>query len=87
LWPSISSRAYQTKPQQTRCNRSLEAIAPKVQIGTHSMRKNRGYAMHKTGRSIEEICKILNYSHPAITMRYIGLTQEQIDQSYIDFEL
>lgn len=64
-----------------------KSIAPKVQLGTHSMRKTRGYAMHTSGRSIEEICKVLNHSHPAITMRYIGLTQDQIDRSFTEFEL
>jgi len=42
--------------------------------------------MHKAGRSIEEICKVMNHSHPAITMRYIGITQEDMDRSYTNFE-
>lgn len=62
-------------------------IRPRVQMGTHSMRKTRGYAMHEAGRPIEEICKVMNHSHPAITMRYIGITQEDIDRSYTEFEL
>ena len=64
-----------------------QKIAPRVQLGTHSMRKTRGYAMHKAGRSIEEICKVLNQSSPAVTMRYIGIDQRDIDQSYVEFEL
>ena len=62
-------------------------IAPKVHIGTHSMRKTRGYAMYDAGRSIESICKVLNHSTPAVTMRYIGIDQRDIDQSYVEFEL
>ena len=49
-----------------------QKVAPKVALGTHSMRKTRGYAMHKAGRSIESIAKVLNHSSPAVTMRYIG---------------
>ena len=64
-----------------------QRIAPKVQLGTHSMRKTRGYAMYDAGRSIESICKVLNHSTPAVTMRYIGIDQRDIDQSYVDFEL
>ena len=64
-----------------------QKIAPKLQLGTHSMRKTRGYAMFEAGRSIESICKVLNHSAPAITMRYIGIDQRDIDQSYVDFEL
>ena len=64
-----------------------QCIAPKVALGTHSMRKTRGYAMHSAGRSIESIAKVLNHSSPAVTMRYIGLVQQDIDDSYTDFEL
>ena len=62
-------------------------VAPKVALGTHSMRKTRGYAMHKAGRSIESIAKVLNHSSPVVTMRYIGLVQQDIDKSYTKFEL
>ena len=64
-----------------------QRIAPKVQLGTHSMRKTRGYAMYDAGRSIESICKVLNHSTPVVTMRYIGIDQRDIDQSYVEFEL
>lgn len=64
-----------------------QRIAPKVALGTHSMRKTRGYAMHKAGRSIESIAKVLNHSSPAVTMRYIGLVQQDIDKSYTELEL
>jgi integrase len=64
-----------------------QRVAPKVQLSTHSMRKTRGYAMFDAGKSIESICKVLNHSTPAVTMRYIGIDQHDIDQSYVDFEL
>jgi len=64
-----------------------QKIALKVALGTHSMRKTRGYAMHKAGRSIESIAKVLNHSSPAVTMRYIGLVQQDIDESYTELEL
>ena len=46
------------------------------------MPKKRGYALHKAGRSIKSIANVLNYSSPAVTMRYIGLVQQDIDDSY-----
>ena len=64
-----------------------QKVAPKVVLGTHSMRKTRGYAMHKAGRSIESIAKVLNHSSPAVTMSYIGLVQQDIDESYTELEL
>ena len=53
-----------------------------LNISTHSMRKTRGYHLHKSGVGIELICKMLNHSSPAITLRYIGLTQEAINSTY-----
>lgn len=56
-----------------------------ISLGTHSMRKTRGWLMHSSGVSIEKICKVLNHSSPAITMAYIGLTQAEIDETYDEF--
>ena len=56
-----------------------------IALGTHSMRKTRGWVMHKSGASIELICKVLNHSSPKITMHYLGLTQEEIDSTYDEF--
>ena len=87
---NISRRAQQPINRRSVCRvfeKSGQKIAPKVSIGTHSMRKTRGYAMYDAGRSIESICKVLNHSTPAVTMRYIGIDQRDIDQSYVEFEL
>lgn len=62
-------------------------ITPKVRLGTHSARKTRGYVLHQQGHSIEKISKILNHSSPQITMRYIGITQSDIDDSFTDLVL
>ena len=64
-----------------------QSIRPRVDLGTHSMRKTRGYAMHAAGISIEKIAKVLNHDSPATTMVYIGITQEDIDNSYTEFVL
>ena len=64
-----------------------QQIAPKCLLGTHSMRKTRGYAMFEAGRSIESICRVLNHLSPAVTMAYIGIEQRDVDNSYLEFEL
>ena len=58
-----------------------------INLGTHSMRKTLGWVMHSQGASIERICKVLNHSHPAITMRYIGLTEADTQAAYREFEI
>lgn len=59
----------------------------KIPIGTHSMRKTRGYAEYTRGTPIEKICKMLNHSAPAITLRYIGIEKQDIHDSYDDLVL
>jgi len=58
-----------------------------LRINTHSMRKSRGFVMFSDGVPIEKICKVLNHSHPAITMRYLGITNQEVLDSYDEYEL
>ncbi|MEG6584191.1 site-specific integrase [Dendrosporobacter sp. 1207_IL3150] len=58
-----------------------------VSIGTHTLRKTFGYWAYKAGYSIEVIQKILNHSAPSITLRYIGITQDQLDEVYVNLNL
>lgn len=56
-----------------------------LQLGTHSMRKTRGWLMYNGGVSIEMICKTLNHSSPAVTMAYIGITRAEVAATYHEF--
>lgn len=56
-------------------------------IGTHTLRKTFGYHHYKKYKDIALLQKIFNHSSPEITLRYIGITQEQIYKSYIYFLL
>jgi len=62
-------------------------VNPSVQLGTHSMRKTRGSFLFASGCSIERICKVMNHSSPAVTMKYIGLDQSDIDSTYTELVL
>lgn len=50
-------------------------------LGTHSMRKTFGYHLYKNGVGLELIQLLLNHSSPRITLRYIGIEQEDKDQA------
>lgn len=58
-----------------------------IQLNTHSMRKTRGYALYADGKPIELIAKVLNHSSPSVTMNYLGITKEEVLQTYVDYEL
>lgn len=61
---------------------SAKKVGIKESIGTHTLRKTFGYWAYKQKVSLELIQKILNHSSPYITLQYIGITQDQIDNVY-----
>lgn len=56
-------------------------------IGTHSMRKSFGYHMYQKTHDIGMLMEMFNHSSPDITLRYIGINQERIDNAVADFSL
>jgi len=47
-----------------------------IKISTHSMRKTFGWiAYERTGGDINIVCKLLGHSSPAVTLAYIGITE------------
>jgi integrase len=56
-------------------------------IGTHTMRKTFGYWFYKQTKDVAKLQSILNHSHPNITLKYIGITDEEIEDSLNDFVL
>ena len=74
----------------TQAYRRLKAVANDLGIedfGTHSLRKSFGYHYYKQNKDIAKLMTIFNHSSEAITMRYIGITQEAIDESMMNFRL
>ncbi len=67
-------------------NKGAQAVGIKEPIGTHTLRKTFAYWAYKQGTSLELIQKILNHSSANVTLRYIGITQEQIDDVYRKME-
>ncbi|OUO94845.1 site-specific integrase [Cloacibacillus sp. An23] len=59
----------------------------KDSIGTHTMRKTFGYHAYKKGMDITIIQKLLNHSSPSITLSYIGITRDDLDNVYLNLNL
>lgn len=51
-------------------------------IGTHTMRKTFGYHFYKDTADIATLMTILNHSSESITLRYIGIVQEDLNKAY-----
>lgn len=56
-------------------------------IGTHTMRKTFGYWHYKKFKDVALLQEIFNHSSPDVTLRYIGITQDTMDQTMDAFSL
>jgi integrase len=56
-------------------------------IGCHSMRKTYGYHFYKQHGDVAALQEMLNHSHPKITMRYIGILQDDLNTLQKKFKI
>ena len=56
-------------------------------IGTHSMRKTFGYHYYQNTKDIGTLMTLFNHAAPSITLKYIGINQDQLDQAMSKFGL
>lgn len=66
---------------------AAEYVGIKEPISTHSMRKSWGYWAYKSGVSLALIMEALNHSSIANTRKYLGITQEDLDNVYMSLNL
>lgn len=62
-------------------------IGLEEKIGTHTLRKTFGYHHYQKFKDVVMLQKIFNHSNPQVTLRYIGIEQDEIDESYTNFIL
>jgi integrase len=55
------------------------------EIGTHTLRKTFGYHFYLETHDIGLLQELFNHSSPKITLRYIGITQDTVDNAYENF--
>lgn len=68
-------------------NNAARIIGINGNIGTHTLRKTFGYHARIKGVPIEMLQRIFNHSAPGITMRYIGITQDELESVYLELNL
>lgn len=67
----------------------LKKIAKKYKlenIGTHTLRKTFGYHFYKRTNDVALLMTIFNHSDPSITLRYIGIEQDNVNKSLKNFK-
>ena len=56
-------------------------------FGTHTLRKTFGYHHYKLHKDVAILQKMFNHSSPDITLRYIGINEDILFESYSNFIL
>jgi len=66
---------------------AARAVGVKEKIGATTLRKTFGYHARKKGVPIEVLMRIFNHSWPGITQRYIGISQDELEEVYINLNI
>jgi len=85
------SQKCKNKPiTRVQAYRILNAAGEKVglgEIGTHTLRKTFGYHFYQKTKDIALLQELFNHSAPSVTLRYIGINQDMMDNAMDDFIL
>lgn len=84
---SKDTRAISRQQAYEAINSAARAVGIIEAIGTHTLRKTFGYWAYKAGHDITRIQQLLNHSAPSVTLRYIGITKDELDEVYINLNL
>ena len=57
------------------------------EIGTHTLRKTFGFHFYNRTKDIALLMEIFNHSSQSVTLRYIGINQDIMDESLSNFKL
>jgi site-specific recombinase XerD len=63
-------------------NSAAERVGITESIGCHTLRKTFGYHAYKAGVDLTLLQSIFNHSAQSVTLRYIGIIQDDIDNVY-----
>jgi integrase len=77
LFPSRKGERPITPTQAYRQLNKAADFAGVEHVGNHTLRKTFGYWFYKATKDVVMLQGILNHSNPSVTLRYIGITQEE----------
>lgn len=75
---------------RTQAYRILSKAAKAVgieEVGTHTLRKTFGYHHYQQHKDVAILQELFNHSAPSVTLRYIGINQDNMDKTLERFFL
>ena len=87
LFPSRKGSNHISTTQAYRALQKAADALGRDDIGTHTMRKTFGYHHYKKNKDVATLQILFNHSAPSITLKYIGITADEIDKTMENFSL
>ncbi|RID89017.1 site-specific integrase [Mesobacillus zeae] len=83
LFPSRKGGKAISRVQAYRLlNAAANRAGVNIEIGCHSLRKTAGFHTYKKTGDIAQVMRMLNHATERDTLKYIGITQGTIDETY-----
>jgi integrase len=87
LFPSQKGGALSRSQAWRLLKKAAESVGLE-NIGTHSLRKTFGYQVYKnSGGNLGLVQKLMNHSTSKVTLSYIGIDRETMDNAYLELNL
>jgi integrase len=87
LFPSNKKKKPITRIQAWRILSEAALQAGLGDVGTHTLRKTFGYHAYRRTKDLGLVQKLLNHSSSGDTLRYIGIDQDTMDDTYMRLNL
>lgn len=87
LFPSRKGNGHITTTQAYRVLTDAAIKIGKYDVGTHTLRKTFGFHYYKKTKDVAALMEIFNHTDQAVTKRYIGIRDEEIEESLLGFKL
>lgn len=68
-------------------NDAARTVGLSERIGTHTLRKTFGYYHYQKHKDVAILQNIFNHSSPSVTLRYIGVDADMIDESIDELDI
>jgi integrase len=87
LFPSRKGNSHITPTQAYRTLQKAAEMAGIENVGVRTLRKTFGHHHYKRHKDLAILQEIFSHATPEITKRYIGIRQEEIEDTLKDFSL
>lgn len=87
LFPSRKGNGHITSTQAYRTLQKAAEMSGIENVGSRTLRKTFGYHHYQRYRDLAVLQEIFSHSSVSLTKRYIGITQDEIENTLKDFSL